>query len=148
MPTTTMLQPIPYLFFNGDCAEAMRFYEKTLGGTIKVMMTGAQMPVDQCAEPTPKEFMDRIVNAQLELPGGYLLYAGDCHPQISYDGIRGISLTLNFATVEEAEQMFNALAEGGEIGMPFAPAFWAEKFGMVTDKFGVDWIINGVLQIP
>ena len=62
---TKLLQPIPYLGFNGNCAEAMRYYEKVLGGTIKVMMSGAQSPV---ADKMPKEFLDRILNAQLELP--------------------------------------------------------------------------------
>jgi PhnB protein len=54
-------------------------------------------------------------------------------------------ITLNFPTVEEAEQTFNQLADGGEISMPFSPSFWAEKFGMLTDKFGIDWAINGNL---
>jgi PhnB protein len=72
-----MLQPIPYLGFDGTCAEAMRFYEKVLGGTMKVMMSGAQSPM---ADKIPKEVAHRILNAQLELPGGCLLFAGDTPP--------------------------------------------------------------------
>ena len=63
-----------------------------------------------------------------------------------YEGIKGVSLTLNFDTVEEGEEIFNKLADGGQVFMPYAPTFWAEKFGMVTDKFGVTWVVNGVLQ--
>lgn len=139
---TKHLQPIPYLGFDGNCAEAMRFYEKTLGGTIKVMMSGADSPM---AGQMPKEFADRIMNAQLELPGGALLYAGDAPSHIPYEGIKGVSITLNYDTVEEAESIFNALSEGGTVTMPFSPTFWAKKFGMLIDRFGVAWIINGEL---
>jgi PhnB protein len=140
---TTKLQPIPFLGFDGTCAEAMRFYEKVLGGTIKVMMTGAQSPI---ADQIPKEFADRILNAQLELPGGALLFAGDAPSHVQYEGIKGVSIALNFDTVEEAEAIFNSLAQGGRITMPFSPTFWAAKFGMLVDKYGVAWIINGELR--
>ena len=140
---TSTLQPIPYLSFDGNCAEAMRFYEETLDGTIKVMMSGSQVPIqdEMCAA-----FGDRILNSQLELPGGAMLYAGDCPTHMPYEGIKGVSLTLNFDTVDEGEEIFNKLATGGQIFMPYEPTFWAEKFGMVTDKFGVTWVINGVLH--
>ena len=140
--TAAPLQPIPYLFFNGNCAEAMRFYEKVLGGTIKVMMSGAQSPM---AEMIPKEFAHRIINAQLELPGGLLLFGGDARTDEPYEGIRGITIALNYATVEEAEATFNALAQGGTVTMPFSPTFWAKKFGMLTDQFGMDWMVSGEL---
>jgi PhnB protein len=140
---STKLQPIPYLAFNGNCAEAMRFYEKSLGGTIKVMMSGAESPM---APMIPKEFANRILNAQLELPGGGLLYAGDAPAHEPYEGIKGVTLALNYDTVDEAESAFATLAEGGRVTMPFEPTFWAAKFGMLVDKFGVAWIINGELQ--
>ena len=139
---TSPLLPIPYLGFNGNCAEAMRFYERVLGGKITVMMTGAQTPI---ADQIPKEFADRVMNAQLLLPGGGLLYAGDAQPHVPYEGIKGVNIALNFDTVEEAESIFNALAEGGKVTMPYSPTFWAKKFGMLIDKFGVSWIINGEL---
>ena len=144
MPSTktSSLQPIPYLSFNGNCAEAMRYYETILGGKIKVMMSGAQSPM---ANQMPKEFADRIMNAQLELPGGSFLYAGDCPCHLPYEGIKGINITLNFNSVEEGEAIFNKLAEGGNVTMPCSPTFWAKKFGMLVDKFGVAWIINGEL---
>jgi PhnB protein len=141
--TQAKLQPIPYLSFNGNCAEAMRFYEKVLGGKIKVMMSGAQSPM---AAEIPKEFADRILNAQLELPGGCLLYGGDCPAHIPYEGIKGVSIALSYDTVDAAEAIFNALAEGGQVTMPYSPTFWAKKFGMLIDKYGVHWIINGELQ--
>ncbi len=140
--TTSNLQPIPYLSFNGNCREAMRFYEQTLNGKIKVMMSGAETPM---ASQIPKEFADRIMNAQLELPGGALLYGGDAPGHMPYEGVKGVSITLNFATVEEGEAIFNALSKGGTVTMPYSPTFWAKKFGMLTDRYGVHWIINGEL---
>lgn len=141
-PKTGKLQPIPYLGFDGNCAEAMRFYETVLDGKITSMVTAAESPM---VSQVPKEFLDRVMNAQLELPGGYLLYAGDAPAHVPYEGIKGVSITLNYDTVDEAEAVFNALAEGGKITMPFNPTFWAKKFGMLIDRFGVAWILNGEL---
>lgn len=137
-----MLQPVPYLAFNGQCAEAMRFYHKILGGKLGVMTNGDSPFADQCA---PQD-LDRVMHARLDLEGGVSLYAGDCPPQMPYQGMHGFSLTLNYDTVEKAERIFNALSDGGVVTMPFSDTFWAKKFGMVTDKFGCHWIVNGVLQ--
>lgn len=136
-----MLQPIPYLAFDGNCAEAMRFYAATLGGTLGMMST-AQTPM---AAECPPEHLDRIMHARLELDGGVFLYAGDCPPHIPYQGIHGVSLTLNYDSVEEAERIFHALAAGGTVTMPFSDTFWARKFGMANDRFGCPWIVNGAL---
>jgi PhnB protein len=67
-------------------------------------------------------------------------------PHIPYEGIKGVTLALNYNTVEEAEDIFNKLAEGGKVTMPFSPTFWAKKFGMLVDKYGVAWVINGELE--
>ena len=133
-------QAIPYLGFDGNCAEAMRFYEKVLQGKLEVMMTGGQSPM---ADQFPKEFADRIMHASLNIPGGGTIYAGDCPGSVAYEGIKGVSIALSYDTVAEAERVFNALAEGGQVTMPMGPAFWAQRFGMLIDRFGVPWIVNG-----
>ena len=138
-----MLQPIPYLSFNGNCADAMRFYERVLGGKLELLLRNADTPM---AAQTPKEHADRIVHARLALPGGVSLYAGDCPPQMAYAGIHGIALTLNYDTVEQATKAFNALADGGKVSMTLQPMYWAKIWGMLTDKFGTPWIVNGELQ--
>ncbi|CAN5552727.1 VOC family protein [soil metagenome] len=137
-----MTQAIAYLNFDGTCAEAMRFYEQALGAKIAILMTGAESPV---AASMPREFANRIMHARLILPGGSTLMAGDNPPHMPYEGIKGVSIALDYETVEEAEKVFNALAVGGRVTMPMAPAFWAEKFGMLIDKFGLPWIVNGVM---
>jgi PhnB protein len=135
-----MPDPIPYLAFNGNCADAMRFYERVLGGKLEVLMRNADSPF---AAQTPKGLEDRILHARLALPGGGALYAGDCPPHMPYQGIHGVSLALNYDTVDEAKRVFNALADGGDIGMGLQPMFWAKIFGMVTDRFGTPWMVNG-----
>jgi PhnB protein len=135
-----MTQAIAYLGFDGNCAEAMRFYEHALGGKLEVLMSGADSPM---AEQMPREFADRIMHARLVLPGGGTLFAGDVPPNVPYEGIKGVSITVDYDTVEQAQQVFDALADGGKVSMPMAPAFWARRFGMLVDKFGTPWIVNG-----
>ena len=124
------------------CKDSVRFYERVLGGKIRFMMTYGESPV---ADQMPPEFADGIMNAQLDLPGGGLLYAGDRPSNTPYEGIRGVCLTLNFDSIDEAEKVFAALSEGGKVTMPMEPTFWAKRFGMLDDKFGTPWIINGEL---
>jgi len=135
-----MTQAIAYLGFNGNCAEAMRFYEQALRGKIEVMMSGADSPI---AAQMPKEFAHRILHARLVLPGGGMLYAGDCPGHVPYEGIKGVSITVDFDTVAEAEQAFERLAAGGQVTMPMQSAFWARRWGMLVDRFGTPWIVNG-----
>jgi PhnB protein len=137
-----MTQAIAYLAFNGNCAEAMRFYEKALNAKLEVLMSGADSPM---AEQIPKESAHRILHARLALPGGGMLYAGDCPENMPYDGIKGVSIALDYATTAEAEKVFAALAEGGKVGMPMQAAFWAKRWGMLVDRFGTPWIVNGEL---
>lgn len=137
-----MLQPIPYLGFNGTCAEAMRFYERVLEGKLEILMSGADSPM---AAQIPKESAHRIIHARLSLPGGAFLYGGDCPQQLPWEGVKGVSITLNFDTTEKAKAVFDTLAEGGQITMAMQPTFWAKQWGMLTDRFGTPWIINGEL---
>jgi PhnB protein len=137
-----MPQPIPYLSFNGNCAEAARVYERVLGGKLEVLMSGADSPM---AAHIPKEFADRILHARLALPDGGLLFAGDAPANAPYDGIKGVSITLNYDTTAQAQKVFDALSAGGTVTMPMQPAFWAKTWGMLTDRFGTPWIVNGEL---
>ena len=138
------MHPIPYLGFDGNCAEAMRFYETALGGKLEILMSGADSPM---AGQIPKETAHRIVHARLALPGGGYLYAGDAPMQAPFPGIRGAAVTLNFDSVAEANGVFDKLGEGGKVGMAMAPSFWARSFGMLTDRFGTPWIVNGELLL-
>ena len=137
-----MPHPIAYLAFNGNCADAMRFYEAALGGKLEILMSGGDSPM---AAQIPKEYAQRILHARLALKGGGYLYAGDAPAQMPYQGIHGVSLTLNYDSVAEAQRIFDDLAAGGKVTMAMQPTYWAKSFGMLIDKFGTPWIINGEL---
>ena len=135
-----MTQAIAYLSFDGDCADAMRFYEQALGGKLEVLMSGAESPI---ADQMPKEFANRILHARLVLPGGGVLYAGDAPAHVPYEGIKGVAIAVDYASVDKAETVFAVLGAGGQVTMPMQSAFWAKRWGMLVDKFGTPWIVNG-----
>ena len=135
-----MAQAIPYLGFNGDCADAMRFYERVLGlgAKLEMSMTGADSPI---AERISKEHAHRVLHARLRFDDGSYIYAGDTPGP--YEGIKGVSITMSYASVSDAARVFAALSEGGKVSMPFQSTFWAKGAGTLTDKFGTPWNING-----
>ena len=128
-----------YLFFNGNCAEAMRFYERTLGGKIDMMMTYGQSPEP---EHCPAGSQDRIMHAHLAIDGRALM-ASDTPKGQESAGMSGFALSLNYPGVEDARRVFAALAEGGKVTMPLGKTFWAQAFGMLTDRFGTSWMVSG-----
>ncbi|HZI84380.1 MAG TPA: VOC family protein [Casimicrobiaceae bacterium] len=135
-----MLQLDTYLFFDGNCAEAMRFYERTLGGEL-MLMKNSESPA---ASQTPPGDGERIMHARLTFDGRSLM-ASDWPSDRPYEGMKGFSLSLVYPTVEEAKRAFDALGDGGKLTMPFAKTFWAEAFGMCIDRFGTHWMVNGKL---
>ena len=132
-----------YLTFNGNCADAMRFYQRTLGGKLD-LMTHAQSPI---AGQTPPGSENRIMHARLAIDGR-LLMASDSMVGHPYEGMKGFSLSLIYPTVAEATRVFNALADGGKVIMPLDKTFWAKAFGMLVDRFGTPWMVNGELANP
>lgn len=137
----------PYLSFGGNTREAFEFYEKALGAKIEIMLSYADvpksaMPSEGCADSAAPGG-DGIMHARLALPGGALLFAGDMPPGMPYDGIKGVMLALQYDTIDQARSAFDALSQDGQVTMPLAPAFWARMFGMLTDRFGVSWAVNG-----
>lgn len=135
-----MPHPIAYLSFNGNCEEAMRFYERVLNGKLDKLIRNADAPGE---EQMPSEQGNLVMHACLSLGGNGLLYGGDCPGSMPYEGIKGVSLCLNYDTVEEAQRVFDGLVEGGTITMAMQPAFWAKTWGMLVDRFGTPWIVNG-----
>lgn len=126
-----------HVAFPGTCREAMQFYADVLGGQIECLLTYAETPA---AEHTPPSLHDRIIHASLNLRGRRLMGA-DMAPE-QYTPPQGAQVQLEYRETEQASQIFARLAEGGEVVMPFAPTFWSAGFGMVTDRFGVPWMIN------
>jgi PhnB protein len=130
---------IPYLGFSGNCREAFEFYAGLFGGTIEAMVTHADMP--QADQEAYEAKSDKIMHGSLRVGDG-LLYGGDA-PDNYYQTPAGFMVTVNIPEAAEGERIFNALAEGGQVQMPYGETFWAERFGMVIDRFGTPWAING-----
>ena len=131
------MQLNPYLYFNGDCEAAFKFYEKVLGAKIVTMMTHEGTPA---AEQVPADWKTKIIHARLSL-GDQVLMASDAPPG-SYQKPAGFSVTLQINDPAEAERVFHALVENGMVTMPIAETFWAVRFGMLTDRFGTPWMVN------
>jgi PhnB protein len=127
----------PYLNFNGQCAEAFKFYEHVLGGKISFTMTWGEMPgADQFPAETHKLIMHSTLNI-----GDAVLQGADAPPG-RYQEPKGINVTIHAKDTAEGERIFNALAEHGKVTMPFEKTFWSPGFGMCTDRFGIPWMVN------
>ena len=127
----------PYLLFNGQCEQAFKFYETCLGGKITIMMPHEGTPA---ATTVPAEWRKKILHATLEVDGDRL-QGSDCPPD-RYEKPQGFSVTLTIKDAAEAEKTFHALAENGTVTMPIQETFWAVRFGMLVDRFGIPWMIN------
>jgi len=123
-----------YVNFSGTCAEAFRFYEQHLGGTITMMMTHGQAPDQSNVKP---EWKDAVLHARLSVGGTELMGADIPNAQ----PMRSAYLSLNVDSDAEAERIFSALAGGGEVFMPMQETFFATRFGQLRDRFGLNWMI-------
>lgn len=131
----------PYLTFNGNCADAMKFYQQLLGGKLDVMRMKDAPP----SPHVPKSDGERVMHARLVFDGGTLM-ASDTLSTMHYDPMKSISLAVTFPDAAEAKKKFDTLAKGGKVTMPIGASFFADAFGTVTDKFGTPWIITGGMK--
>ena len=134
------MELVPYLFFTGNCEEALNFYKGVFGGEIVGLQRWKDTPEDADGPQVTPETENRVMHAKFEA-SSVAFMASDATPGKSY-GEGPISLSLNTTDVAEAERAFQGLASGGNVEMPLTDMFWGAKFGMLTDKFGIDWMIN------
>lgn len=135
----TILRAQPYLFFNGRCAEALAFYEKTLGAKTEYVLKFKDNPDKPPPEKVPRTLDDKIMHCSFRI-GETELMASD-GMEDGAPAFRGISLTLSVKSPKEADRIFRALEKGGKVEMPLAKTFFSPRFGAVTDKFGVSWMV-------
>lgn len=131
------MQVQPYLFFDGCCEEALAFYSQALGAQVTALMRYRDSP----EPPPPGDAMDgeKIMHANLQIGETQIMASDGQRPG---EGVfKGFSLSLAPATDAEARRLFDALADGGQVQMPFGPTFFATAFGMVADRFGVGWMV-------
>ena len=128
----------PYIFFYGRCREALEFYKGALGGTYEAMRN-ADTPM---AAQMPAEAQNNIMHARFTAPGiGFLASDGMSQKAIDTDA-GNISLAIETSDAAEGERVFQALSQGGSVSMPLADAFWGGRFGVLTDRFGIEWMVN------
>jgi PhnB protein len=127
----------PHLTFGGQCEAAFKFYERCIGGKIVTMLTWGSSPM---AEQTPPEWRNKILHATLTV-GDNVLTGVDLVPE-QYEQPKGFSVQLGLDDPGDAERIFVALAEKGTVQMPIQKTFWARRFGVLVDEFGIPWEIN------
>ena len=132
----------PYLNFGGNCRQAFTRYQKIFGGEL-VLLTMSDVPSE---ETVPPDQADLILHAAL-IFDGHLLMASD-DPTGNFDGVRGMHVNYAVADVAEAERVFEALADGGDVTMPLGETFWSPSFGMCVDRFGTPWMVNAEAPQP
>lgn len=129
-----------YLFFAGNCEEALTFYQQCLGGKPVTLMRFEGSPMD--TPELPREWKNKVMHATFEAEGARFM-ASDSMPGQPAPSYGGFAMSLYLPQdKDKAEKAFNALAAGGKVTMPFAPPFWGGHFGMLTDKFGVPWMVS------
>ena len=129
-----------YLSFNGNCEEALNFYARSLGGKVGTLMRYEGSPMD--TKDLPAGWKQKVMHGTVDAEGAQIM-GSDMPPGQAVPGYQGITVSLYVKDgVEKARQAFDALAAGGQVTMPFAPPFWGGHFGMLTDKFGVPWMVS------
>ena len=127
-----------HLGFEGNCRDAFGFYADTLGGEIEAMLTYGETPM---ANDFPAESHGLIAHAQIRIDR-YLIMGGDMVGDSCGQSPGGSTIALEYSDTHQGRQIFDQLAEGGSVQMPFGKTFWAEGFGMLTDRYGVNWMFN------
>jgi len=134
----------PYLFFSGRCEEAIAFYARTVGAQTDMLMRFSDSP-----EPMPPGilqpgFENKVMHAAFRVGGSTIMASDGCDDKVTFSGF---SLSLAVTTEAEADRAFAALSDGGTVTMPIGKTFWSPRYGMLTDRFGVSWMV-GVFVAP
>ena len=130
----------PYLFFNGSCEEAVEFYKKALGAKVVMLMRYKDSPEPHAPGKLPAGSENKVMHVSFRVGDTNVMASdGFC---TGHTDFQGFSLSLTVAHETEADLVFTALAHGGQVQMPLNKTFWSPRFGMVTDRFGVGWMVS------
>jgi PhnB protein len=135
----------PYLFFNGNCEQAVEFYKQALGAEVEMMMRFKESPEPPPPGMVPPGSENKIMHTSFRIGGTTVMASDGCESE--KPKFEGFSLALSVSTEAEADRAFNALAQGGQVKMPLTKTFWSPRFGMLTDRFGIGWMVS-VMHAP
>jgi PhnB protein len=133
----------PYLFFGGRCEEAIAFYQAAIGARQEFLMRYEESPEPMPPGMLAPGFEQKVMHASIRIGEQVVMASDGCHPGAQF---QGFSLALTLPTPDAARLAFDALAAGGAVTMPLAPTFWSPMYGMLTDRFGVCWMVMAEMQ--
>jgi PhnB protein len=128
----------PYLMFGGRCEEAIEFYRKSIGAEVEMLMRFKDSPDEPPPGMMPPNWGDKVMHASLKLGDTQVMASDGC---VTESNFKGFSLALSVTSEADAARKFGTLSEGGKVTMPLTKTFFAKSFGMLTDKFGIDWML-------
>jgi PhnB protein len=129
----------PYLFFGGRCEEAVEFYCVALGAQVEMLMKFKDAPEKPPEGTLVPGYENKVMHSSFRVGDSTVMASDGCGPEGKFDGF---SLSISLGTEAETEKAFQALAAGGEVTMPLSKTFWSPKFGMLKDKFGINWMVS------
>ena len=134
----------PYLYFRGNAQEVFNFYKSIFGGEFETVMRFGDVQGQEGCENLSDEDKGKIMHIALPLSDGHVLMASDALDQYGDKYVHGtnISISISADSKEEAEKVFNGLSDGGEVTMPLSDTFWGAYFGMLKDKYDIEWLVN------
>ena len=135
------MQVQSYLFFNGNCEEAVNFYKQALGARVDMLMRYKESPEAPPPGMVPPNWDDKVMHTSFWV-GDSMVMASDGCESDGASAFKGFSLSITVKDEPEAKKAFNALSAGGKVTMPLDKTFWSPCFGMLTDKFGVNWMVG------
>lgn len=130
----------PYLFFNGNCEEAVKFYEKALGAQIQFMMRFKESPDAPPPGTVPPGYEEKIMHVSFRIGDSVIMASDGCSDEKA--NFQGFSLSIAVPTEADADRVFAALSQGGQVRMPLTKTFWSPRFGMLEDRYGMGWMVN------
>jgi PhnB protein len=128
-----------YLFFNGRCEEAINYYQRALGAKVEMLMRFKDAPDKPPPGMIPAGYDDKVMHSCLRIGDTAVMASDGCSQDKT--SFQGFSLSITAGDEAQAERLFNALGDGGQVTMPLGKTFFAKRFGMVTDRFGVGWMV-------
>lgn len=133
-----------YLNFNGNCEEAFNFYKSIFGGEFSYIQRFKDMPPQEGMPPIPKDMLGKILHVSLPISKYHILMGSDTGGEWApkYQQGNNFSISISADSKQDADRFFSKLSEGGQVVMPMEKVFWGEYFGMLTDKFGINWMIS------
>ena len=129
----------PYLFFNGRCEEAVKFYQQALGAEVQMMLRYKESPEPVPSGRIPPNWGEKIMHSSMKIGSTVVMASDGCGEGGKFEGF---SLSISVNTEAEAKKIFTAISEGGKVEMPLTKTFWSPCFGMLEDKFGIGWMIS------